>query len=151
MRSPGRTVLTWDGPEESIAQGLECLVRSKEVWLASIEGADFPEHGDDDPASLRVGGPGGAEASLRERHCEAGARWIATIGDIGRRGAWSDRLIDALCDPPESFVLGSVVVHVLTFAAHRRQSARHMLREAGVEVGHGDPIEWLQDRYGGTT
>ena len=139
VRSPGRTVLTWDGPEESIAHVLDRLVWSKEVWLASIEGADFPEHGDEDPASLR------------ERHREAGARWIATIGDIGRRGAWSDRLIDALCDPPESFVLGSVVVHVLTFAAHRRQSARHMLREAGVEVGHGDPIEWLQDRYGGTT
>lgn len=139
VRSPGRTVLTWDGPEESIAHSLDRLVRSKEMWLASIEGADFPDHGDDDPASLR------------ERQREVGARWIATVGDIGRRGAWGDRLIDALCDPPESFVMGSVVVHVLTFAAHRRQLVRHMLREAGVEVGHGDPIKWLQDHYGGTT
>ncbi|MBR8744749.1 helix-turn-helix domain-containing protein [Nocardiopsis sp. MG754419] len=139
VRSPGRTVLGWDGPEESIAQTLDHLVWSKEVWLASIEGADFPDRGGEDPASLRT------------RHREVGARWIATVGDIGRRGAWGDRLIDALCDPPESFVLGSVVVHVLTFAAHRRQLVRHMVREAGVEMDHGDPIEWLQDRYGGTT
>ncbi|AFR06709.1 helix-turn-helix domain-containing protein [Nocardiopsis alba] len=137
-RAPGRTVLSWDGPEESIARTLELLVKSKEVWLASIEGADFPEPAADDPESLR------------ERHRAAGARWIATVDDIGRRGAWGDRLIDALCDPPESFSLVGVVVHVLTFAAHRRQLVRQMLREAGVAVDHGDPIEWLQRHYGGT-
>ena len=139
VRSPGRTVLAWDGPEESIAHTLDRLVRAKEVWLASIQGADFPEHGGDDPAALR------------DRHQAAGTRWIATVEDIGRRGTWGDRLIDALCEPPESFALGAVVVHVLTFSAHRRQLVRHMLREAGVEVGHGDPIEWLQDRHGGST
>lgn len=139
VRSPGRTVLAWDGPEESIAHTLDLLVWSKEVWLASIEGTDFPERGGDDPVVLR------------DRHREAGARWIATVEDIGRRGAWGDRLIDALCEPPESFALGGVVVHVLTYAAHRRQLVRHMLRETGLEVDHGDPIEWLQDRYGGST
>jgi AraC-like DNA-binding protein len=131
---PGRTVLTWDGPEESVAATLERLVWSKEVWLASIEGADFPERGADDPASLMA------------RHEEAGARWIAAVEDMGRRDTWGDRLIDALCDPPESFMLGGVVAHVLTYSAHRRQAVRHMLRLAGTEVGHGDPLEWLQNR-----
>ncbi|WP_116247576.1 helix-turn-helix domain-containing protein [Nocardiopsis sp. FIRDI 009] len=131
---PGRTVLSWDGPEGSVAAVLERLVRTKEVWLASIEGADFPERGADDPESLR------------SRHEEAGARWIAAVDDIGRRGAWGDRLIDALCDPPESFLLGGVVAHVLTYSAHRRQAVRHMLRSAGAEVDHGDPLEWLHDR-----
>lgn len=135
VREPGRTVLTWDGPEGSIATALDRLVRTKEMWLASVEGADTPEHGADDPESLRV------------RHEEAAARWIATVADIGRRDAWGDRLIDALCDPPESFLLGGVIAHVLTYSAHRRQSVRHMLRAAGVEVGHGDPLEWLQDRH----
>ncbi|MFI6579195.1 helix-turn-helix domain-containing protein [Nocardiopsis sp. NPDC050513] len=131
---PGRTVLSWDGPEETIAATLEHLVRAKEVWLASIEGSDFPERGADDPESLR------------SRHEEAGARWIAAVEDIGRRDAWGDRLIDALCDPPESFLLGGVVAHVLTYSAHRRQAVRHMLRSVGVEVGHGDPLEWLHHR-----
>lgn len=136
VRHPGRTVLSWDGPEESVAATLEHLVWSKEVWLASIEGADFPARGADDPDSLIA------------RHEAAGARWIAAVDDIGRRDAWGDRLIDALCDPPESFMLGGVVAHVLTYAAHRRQAVRHMLRSAGVEVGHGDPLEWLQNRNG---
>ncbi|WP_285730218.1 helix-turn-helix domain-containing protein [Nocardiopsis sp. ATB16-24] len=138
--APGQKVLTWDGPEESIAAVLEHLVWSKETWLASIDGADLPDRGADDVKSLR------------ERHARVGPRWIAVVDDIGRRGAWGDRLIDALCDPPESFVLGSVVAHVLTFSAHRRQLVRHMLRTEGVEADHGDPISWLQERHhdGGT-
>ncbi|MFD6094838.1 helix-turn-helix domain-containing protein [Nocardiopsis flavescens] len=139
VHSPGQTVLSWDGPEESVAAVLENLVRSKEMWCASIDGEDVPARGGDDPASLAG------------RHREIGPHWIATVDGIGRRGAWGDRLVDALCDPPESFVLGSVVAHVLTYAAHRRQLVRHMLRAAGVEADHGDPIEWLQDRHGGTS
>jgi len=135
VHAPGRTVLDWDGPEESIAAVLEHLVRAKEVWLASIEAADLPGQGADDPESLLA------------RHRDAGTRWIAAVNDIGRRGAWGDRLVDALCDPPESFVLGSVVAHVLTFSAHRRQLVRQMLRAGGAEVDHGDPIEWLQNRH----
>jgi hypothetical protein len=54
-------------------------------------------------------------------------------------GAWSDRLVDALCEPPETFVLGSVVAHVLRFSAHRRLLVRHLLRDAGVETDTGDP------------
>ncbi|GAB3696273.1 helix-turn-helix domain-containing protein [Nocardiopsis oceani] len=135
VREPDRTVLTWDGPEGSIAATLDHLVWTKEIWLASIEGSDVPERGADDPASLRA------------RNEAAGARWLAAVDDIGRRGAWGDRLIDALCDPPESFALGGVIAHVLTYSAHRRQSIRHMLRAAGVEVGHGDPLEWLQHRH----
>jgi hypothetical protein len=66
--------------------------------------------------------------------------------DVERRRAWGDRLVDALCDPPETFVLGSVVAHVLTFGAHRRQLARHWFRAAGVPVDHGDPIDWSRRR-----
>lgn len=133
VRMPGHLVLTWDGPEESIAAILEHQVRAKEVWLASIEGTDFPDRGGDSPADLR------------RRHDAVGPRWSAAVQDIERRNAWGDRLVDALCDPPESFVIGSVLAHVVTYAAHRRQLARHLLREAGLEVGHGDPIDWLRD------
>ena len=46
--------------------------------------------------------------------------------------------------------MGSVVAHVLTFAAHRRQLVRQMLRGAGVEIDDGDPINWLRARRGET-
>lgn len=134
-RLPGLVVLPWDGPEESVQALLERLVFSLEIWLASIEGRDQPGRaGDPDPAALLV------------RHDAVAPRWLATVRDIDRRGGWGDRLIDALCDPPESFVLSSVVAHVLTYSAHRRQLVRHLLRTAGHDAGTGDPILWLRGR-----
>jgi len=77
-------------------------------------------------------------------------RWLSIVREIDRRGAWDDLLVDALCEPPESFQLGSVVAHVLTFGAHRRLLVRQLLRSAGAEVDHGDPIDWLRRRTGVT-
>jgi AraC family transcriptional regulator len=131
---PGQTVLTWDGAEPSAAKVLDHHIWSKEVWTASFAGADFPDHGPDDPASLRA------------RHEAIAPRWLEVVRDVERRNAWDDRLIDALCEPPESFQIGSVLAHVLTFGAHRRQLVRLMLRASGHEIDHGDPITWLRER-----
>ena len=139
-RFPRDTVLRWDGEDSSLAYVLAHQVFTKEVWLAAIDGADFPA-----PAE------GLGPAALLERHDAVAPRWLAAVRDIEARGARDDRLIDALCDPPESFQMGSVVAHVLTFAAHRRQLVRQMLRGAGVDIDHGDPIEWLRARRGETT
>jgi AraC-like DNA-binding protein len=130
---PGNRVLEWDGEEPSIAAALENLVFTTEVWLAAIEGRDLPEH----HAHPEL-------ASLRRRHDDAARRWLDVVRDIDRRGAWDDRLIDALCDPPESFVLSGVVAHVLTFSAHRRQLVRTMMRASGHGIDDGDPIIWLR-------
>jgi AraC-like DNA-binding protein len=139
IRQPGTVVLSWDGPEESIAAVLEHQIFAKEVWLASIEGGDMPRR-DDAPHA----------AQLLERHDAVAPRWLAAVRDIDRRGAWNDRLIDALCDPPESFVMSSVLAHVLTYSAHRRQMVRRMLTAAGREIDHGDPIMWLRAQRGET-
>lgn len=132
------TVLHWDGPDESIATTLDHLVRTKQVWLASIEGADQPDHGSDELPELT------------RRFEEATPRWLETVRDIDRRGGWGDTLIDALCEPPESFVLGSVVAHVLTYSAYRRLLVRQWLRDElpdiSTEHDHGDPIMWLRNR-----
>ncbi|XBB67455.1 helix-turn-helix domain-containing protein [Nocardioides sp. WV_118_6] len=137
VRIPGHEVNAWEGPEESIAVVLEHHVGTKEVWLAAIDGDDLPER----PADASA-------ADLLERHDEVAARWLAFVRGVEARAGWDDRLIDALCEPPESFQLGSVVAHVLTFAAHRRQLARHLLRSAGVETDDGDPITWLRAERG---
>ena len=137
VREPGMIVLSWDGPEGSIATVLDHQVFAKEVWLAAIEGADMP---------LRHGDPHAAR--LMERHDAMSPRWLEVVRDIDRRRAWNDRLIDALCDPPESFVISTVIAHVLTYAAHRRQLARRMLSAAGQEVDQGDPIMWLRAQRG---
>lgn len=130
VRLPGTVVLQWDGVEETIGDVLANLVWAKEIWLASIEGRDTPQRS--------------AAADLLDLHDAVAASWLAMVRDLDARGAWNDRLIDALCDPPESFVMSSVVAHVLTYSAHRRQLVRHMLRAAGHTVGAGDPIMWLR-------
>jgi AraC-like DNA-binding protein len=147
-RLPGLTLLRWAGPEGSIAALLNRAVGTYEIWLASIEGADHPGRLSDDADAVE----------LAARLDAVVPRWLAFVGDVERRRAWGDRLVDALCDPPESFVLGSVLAHVLTYSAQRRGLARSLLRQAGVAVGDpvaepggppdpvrdGDPIEWLR-------
>ncbi len=56
-------------------------------------------------------------------------------------------LIDALCQPPQSFTFGGVLAHILTFAAHRRMTLVAVLRELGVEdVEAACPIDWERMR-----
>jgi len=120
----------------TLAELLEHLVATKEIWLAAIEGADLPQGGDTSAAGLLA------------RHDAVAPRWLATVRDLDSRGAWDDRLVDALCDPPESFVMASVFAHVVTYAAARRQLARHLLRGLGVAVDDGDPITWVRRQRG---
>ncbi|WP_122816393.1 helix-turn-helix domain-containing protein [Nocardioides pantholopis] len=138
-RLAGHRALPFDGAEESLAQVLGHLVLAKEVWLASIDGSGAPEPGSGDAADLI------------DRHAAVAPRWLAMVRDVERRGAWGDRLVDALCEPPETFVLGSVLAHVLTYAPHRRQVARWLLADLGSAPPwpEGDPITWLQRRTGG--
>jgi AraC family transcriptional regulator len=142
VRLPGWSVVGFEAAEESLVALLHALVHTKEVWTASVVGRDLPpERPDDLP-------------TLVERHEAAAAEWLALVRDVERRGAWHDRVVDALCDPPESFVLGSILAHVLTFSAVRRGLARRLLEEDGAWAGEswqtspglsGDPIVWLQE------
>ena len=77
---------------------------------------------------------------------------VTLTRDIDRRSAWSDRIVDAICDPPESFLLSQIWAHVLTFSAHRRQLVRWMLADAGIDTtgADPDPIMWHRHRSGGT-
>ena len=131
--SPGQVVLDWDGEETSVGAVLGALVWTKQVWLASIEGADQPVRPERRTAR-----------QLAADHEDVSARWTAMVADYGERGRLSDTVIDALCDPPESFQLYGIIAHVLTYSAHRRELVRAMLSRHGVEVRRGDPLEWMR-------
>ncbi|MCX6405308.1 MAG: helix-turn-helix transcriptional regulator [Propionibacteriales bacterium] len=132
VRMPGHRVLDWHGPEETLRAVLTHLAGDTEPWLAMLDGA---------PARPRPGRPTVAE--LLERHDDVAPRWLAWVLDVDRRSAWADSVVDALCEPPESFRLGQVVSHVLTFSAQRRHVARWMLSSAGVDVlPEPDPVLW---------
>jgi AraC-like DNA-binding protein len=131
--SPGQVVLDWDGEEPSVGAVLDAIVWSKQVWLASIEGRDQPQR-----PGLR------SAASLAVEHDAVSARWTAMVAAHAEQGRLGDTVIDALCDPPESFQLYGIVAHVLTYSAHRRGLARGMLARHGVLAGLGDPLDWMR-------
>ncbi|STZ34196.1 AraC family transcriptional regulator [Mycolicibacterium smegmatis] len=133
--SPGQTVLDWDGPEPSVAAVLAAIVWTKEVWLATIEGRDFPSRDTTCNASPR---------ELAVHHDTVGNRWTTVISEYSTAGRLGDTVIDALCDPPESFQLYGIVAHVLTYSAHRRGLARAMLSRHGIDTHRGDPLEWMR-------
>ena len=134
--SPEQEVLEWDGPECSVGAVLGAIVWTKEVWLATIEGRDFPQRTATQPESCTA-------TQLADHHTDLAKRWSAMISDYSAAGRLGDTVIDALCDPPESFQLYGIIAHVLTFSAHRRGLARAMLARHGIRTGHGDPLEWM--------
>jgi AraC-like DNA-binding protein len=134
--SPGQEVLEWDGPEPSVGAVLGAIVWTKEVWLATIEGRDFPARQATQPDTT-------TPDELAAHHADIGKRWAAMISEYTAAGRLGDTVIDALCDPPESFQLYGIVAHVLTYSAHRRELARAMLARHGVRTRRGDPLEWM--------
>lgn len=131
--SPGQVVLDWDGPEPSVGAVLGAAVWTKEVWLASIEGLDQPRR-----PELR------SAATLAADHAAVATRWTAMVADHAEWGRLGDTVIDALCDPPESFQLYGIVAHVLVYSAHRRELTRSMLNRHGLFAGTGDPLDWMR-------
>ena len=135
--SPGQVILEWDGPEPSVGAVLGAIVWTKEVWLATIEGRDFPSRQATQPASTTA-------EQLAAHHGDLGNRWAAMVSEYAGEGRLGDTVIDALCDPPESFQLYGIIAHVLTYSAHRRELARAMLARHGVRAGCGDPLDWMR-------
>ncbi len=131
--SPGQVILAWDGEESSVGAVLGALVWSKQVWLASIEGADLP-----DRPALR------SAEELAADHDDIATRWAEMVSDYTAQGRLADTGIDALCDPPESFQLCGIIAHVLNYAAHRRELVRAMLARLGLSVRSGDPLDWMR-------
>ena len=109
------------------------LVGQLEMWNAALEGGTrMPEPGDVTPAGMRQR-LGAAAPRFRE----------LVVGPV-RDGRADETFIDAICDPPETFSLGGVLAHVLTFSAVRRTLAIGALETAGIgDLGSGDPMQYV--------
>lgn len=117
----------------SIRHLLDRLVWQMEMWLAAVDDQPFevPPCGAR-PVSLR---------ELRERHADAGTRFLALVSRLQEEGRFDESFVDTVCEPPRVFTYGGMVSHVLTFAAHRRSLAVCAFQAAGVtSLGFGDPM-----------
>jgi AraC family transcriptional regulator len=131
---PGLIVHAFEGPEPDVRTMLERIVFTKEVWTAAIGGRDIP------PREAR------SIPALQARHAAVQPQLAALVRRIRDRNEWDDVFVDALCTPPVSFTLGSVIAHILTVGVVRRQTVITCLRELGVrDVEARDPIEWECD------
>jgi len=105
------------------------LVRQLEQWATAVEGGTEIVEGDSTPEGLRM------------RLALAAPRFRRTILARVVDGDAEATFVDLTCSPPETFTLGGVLAHVLTFAAVRRTMAIGALESAGVtDLGSGDPM-----------
>ena len=105
------------------------LVRQLEQWVTAVEGGTSVAAGDASPEGLRR-----RLDAVAPRFREV---VVAPVAD----GQAESTFVDLTCDPPQTFTLGGVVAHVLTFAAVRRTMAIGALETAGVaDLGSGDPM-----------
>lgn len=131
-------ILPWRESTKTLRQLLENIVFTKEVWTAALSGRDMPNL-EGSPASQR------SPAAMLARLEKTDAEFHRIFNDVGKRGAWDDTFVDALCEPPETFTFGGVFAHIMTFNALRRLMALDALRRLGVEAeGFGCPIEFEQ-------
>jgi AraC family transcriptional regulator len=77
--SPGQVILEWDGPEPSVGAVLGAIVWTKEVWLATIEGRDFPGREATQPSST-------TPQKLATHHADIGKRWTAMVSEYTEEG-----------------------------------------------------------------
>ncbi len=110
----------------------ERLVRQLEMWVIAVDGGSTIPSGPSDPAALRT------------RLDAAGPTFRERVVDPILAGRGDETFVDATCEPPETFTLGGVLAHVLTFAAVRRTVAIGALESAGIdEFGSGDPMPFV--------
>jgi AraC-like DNA-binding protein len=132
-------VLSVEGVDDdpSIRSLLSRLVGQMAMWNASMESRpydwDIERH---EPLN-----------SMRERLEVEGGRFKQRAAELIEDGRLDETFVNATCDPPETFSFGSVLAHVLTFAAHRRTLVTGALISAGVEVDlvTADPRPWLNN------
>ncbi len=123
--------LSVEGIDEAPTLRSTCdrLVRQLEQWVTALEGGTSIPAGETSPEGLR-------------RRLDAVApRFRSSVLAPVTEGQAESAFVDLTCDPPQTFTLGGVVAHVLTFAAVRRTIAIGALESAGVgDLGSGDPM-----------
>jgi len=131
-------ILPWRESLSTLRGILENIVFTKEVWTAAMAGSDMPNINGTPPSER-------TPAAMLTRLKTVDDQLHRIFSDVGRRGAWDDTFVDALCEPAENFTFGGVFAHIMTFNAHRRLMALDALRRLGVKAeGFGDPMEYEQ-------
>lgn len=109
------------------------LVGQLEMWVTALDGGtSMPAPGDTSAVGLTA------------RLALAAPRFRELVVAPIEAGRADETFLDAVCDPPETFTLGGVLAHVMTFSAVRRTMAVGALETAGIsDLGAGDPMHFV--------
>jgi AraC-like DNA-binding protein len=119
-------------PDPSLRKLADRLVRQLEMWATAVEGG------------TRIPAAGTGVAQLKTRLASAEPRFRAAVLEPIQDGRADETFLDATCAPPQTFSLGGVLAHVLTFSAARRTMAVGALASAGItDLGSGDPMNYV--------
>jgi uncharacterized damage-inducible protein DinB len=110
---------------------LDHIIRNMEIWTDLM--ADRPAR----PAG------GTSIPELRDRLDRAAPDLAAVAHSVADRGAWDERWLDTLDDPPTEKTYGGAIAHVITHSMHHRAQVLNMLRRLGArDLPEGDALSW---------
>ncbi len=125
----------FDIGHRSVRATLQHVIFNMEAWSALMAGVEVPR-------------------STAERHRQsvpqfhqrlglAAERLAAVATAIAARGAWDERWLDVLDQPPVEKTYGGAIAHVITHSMHHRAQLLYMLRQLGVkDLPEGDVLSW---------
>ncbi len=123
----------------TVRNTLAHVVRNTEVWAALMSGDAVPPALGDRPSL----------GEIESRHLKASASLARLARRIADEGAWDDRWLDTLDDPPAEKTFGGAIAHVLTHSMHHRAQLLNMYRRLGLrELPEGDVLTWEQAASG---
>ena len=109
----------------------EHVIRNVEVWADLMAGVPVRADG------------GTSVAALIDRLDSAAADLHRIARSIAQRGAWDERFVDVLDDPPREKTFGAGIAHLITHSMHHRAQLLFMLRRLGVkDLPEGDVFSW---------
>jgi uncharacterized damage-inducible protein DinB len=112
------------------------VIRNMEVWSDLMSGRPVRADAGEQPDGRSVAG--------MTARLECAAADLARLArGVARRGAWNERWVDHLDDPPAEKTYGGGIAHIITHSMHHRAQLLYMLRRLGVRgLPEGDVLSW---------
>jgi uncharacterized damage-inducible protein DinB len=129
----------FDIGHRSIRATFRHIISNMEVWSALMAGVAMP--------GSTSSGHHESIADLARRLGVAAERLAHVAKSVADRGAWDDRWLDTLDDPPVEKTYGGAIAHVITHSMHHRAQLLYMLRQLGLkDLPEGDVLSWEHQR-----
>jgi uncharacterized damage-inducible protein DinB len=123
----------FDIAHRSVRATLLHIIRNVETWSQLMAGRPVVH-----PSGRSV-----AELIARLDRAAADLATVARI--VARQGAWDEKFLDTLDNPPVPKTLGGGIAHAVTHSMHHRAQLLYMLRRLGLEdLPEGDVLTWEQ-------